>query len=328
MSYLEGIKSRLRKVEVVPESTSDKPPKTQSEINSTPADKKFFKDGVENNISYDFCWIKGKRPTMEDEHLACSLSVKESDEQITLFGIFDGHGTSAVSKAIALWLPKIFEKHLKQRDSDTTEKKISEEKKVEKMKELITDVFKEADANLLKVLTSEETCGGSTASVAIFTDKKVYCAHLGDSRTLIWDNSEEKKEIYNSTDHKPTNPIEAKRIEKAGGKVFYGRITTERNYGGLAVSRAFGDFQYKKLHDKDSNPESVSMEPEIEVFDLDKIGGICIMCDGVTDVLTNSEDIKKIYFEDGSEAKDLVMKAYEEGSLDNISAVFINKGNW
>merc|ERR1711941_8441 len=183
MSHLLEIKSRLKKVEV-PKSTS--PPLSQSEINSIPADKKFFKKGVVNNFSYDFCWIKGKRPTMEDEHLACSLSNEdeESEEQITLFGIFDGHGTSAVSKAIAEWLPRIFKKHLKTQP-------ISEE--------LIKTVFKEADANLLKVLTSEETCGGSTASVAIFTDKKVYCAHIGDSKTLIW--NKENNLIYDSRDH-------------------------------------------------------------------------------------------------------------------------------
>merc|ERR1711879_404093 len=134
--------------------------------------------------------------------------------------------------------------------------------------------------------------------------------------------------IYDSRDHKPNDPIEAKRIEKAGGRVFDGRITTDKGAGGLAVSRAFGDFQYKKIHDKDTRIESVSVIPEIEIFDLDDIGGICIMCDGVTDVLS-STDIGEVYFGEGLEAKDLVMKAYEGGSLDNISAVFISKlGFW
>lgn len=41
--------------------------------------------------------------------------------------------------------------------------------------------------------------------------------------------------------HKPSNPEERKRIESLGGTVVFGRL-----FGDLAVSRAFGDRDYKK----------------------------------------------------------------------------------
>ncbi len=43
---------------------------------------------------------------------------------------------------------------------------------------------------------------------------------------------------YETQDHKPTDDAERRRIQAAGGYVLNGRID-----GGLAVSRALGDFE-------------------------------------------------------------------------------------
>ncbi len=47
---------------------------------------------------------------------------------------------------------------------------------------------------------------------------------------------------YETIDHKPTDDTEYRRIAGAGGVVLSGRID-----GGLAVSRAFGDFECVSL---------------------------------------------------------------------------------
>ena len=44
-----------------------------------------------------------------------------------------------------------------------------------------------------------------------------------------------------SKDHKPEDTDELNRITKAGGTVTYGRVN-----GGLNLSRALGDLEYKK----------------------------------------------------------------------------------
>jgi protein phosphatase 2C family protein 2/3 len=44
-----------------------------------------------------------------------------------------------------------------------------------------------------------------------------------------------------SHDHKPTNTLEKMRIEKAGGYVEDNRVN-----GVIALSRAFGDLEYKQ----------------------------------------------------------------------------------
>ena len=47
---------------------------------------------------------------------------------------------------------------------------------------------------------------------------------------------------FGTADHKPVNPEERQRIENAGGMVLIQRIN-----GALAVSRALGDFDYKRV---------------------------------------------------------------------------------
>ena len=46
-----------------------------------------------------------------------------------------------------------------------------------------------------------------------------------------------------SEDHKPENPDENRRIYENGGFVRYRRVN-----GNLALSRAFGDFDFKRHH--------------------------------------------------------------------------------
>lgn len=64
------------------------------------------------------------------------------------------------------------------------------------------------------------------------------CANAGDSRTLLCSNG---KPYPMSTDHKPEDDIEYKRITEAGGFISEGRID-----GNLNLSRCIGDFEYKK----------------------------------------------------------------------------------
>ena len=63
-----------------------------------------------------------------------------------------------------------------------------------------------------------------------------------------------------STDHKPDDPSELKRIEKSGNFVEQGRIN-----GRLALSRALGDFEYKNNTALPKNKQAVTAFPDIVV---------------------------------------------------------------
>jgi len=283
-------------------------------VSSIPSDKNSKLKGNISGWDYDFTSIKGRRPTMEDSHLAVGIDSCD----LEIFAIFDGHGGNAVADKVIELLPKTVEKVVKQYLKDRPRRFTP------KLATLIPTIFKQTDQLLLKHLSAAETSSGATAAVIITHDSKIYCAHIGDSRIMLFSKFDEN--IYNSPDHKVRTPSEKYRIEKAGGYVANGRITTPGSFRGLNVARAFGDFQFKKRNEADQNPDSVSVVPYIEVFDEADVGGILVMCDGVTDVLED-ERIFEIYRDRKSGRRDLaeflVMDSFRNGSTDNISACFL-----
>ena len=62
---------------------------------------------------------------------------------------------------------------------------------------------------------------GCTANVALIHKNTLYCANAGDSRSVLCRSN---GPFDMSVDHKPDNPEEKARIEKAGGFVNDGRV--------------------------------------------------------------------------------------------------------
>jgi serine/threonine protein phosphatase PrpC len=66
-----------------------------------------------------------------------------------------------------------------------------------------------------------------------------------------------------STDHKPDDPEERKRIYNANGFVEDGRVN-----GMLALSRALGDFEYKNNPSFKPKDQAVTAHPDVKVVQL------------------------------------------------------------
>uniref|UniRef100_A0A0X3P3B1 protein-serine/threonine phosphatase n=1 Tax=Schistocephalus solidus TaxID=70667 RepID=A0A0X3P3B1_SCHSO len=126
--------------------------------------------------------------------------------------------------------------------------------------------------------------GGSTCIVLLVRDGHIYCANCGDSRAVI--SSLGVAEAF-STDHKPSLPRERSRILAAGGWISGGN----RVNGNLALSRALGDFTFKRNPQLSPVDQIISPEPEVTCRDTrpEEDEFIVMGCDGIWDVLTDQE---------------------------------------
>jgi protein phosphatase PTC2/3 len=98
--------------------------------------------------------------------------------------------------------------------------------------------FLECDTAMFNDEAIKEQMAGSTAITVLIRENKLYCANAGDSRAIACRNG---TLVTLSNDHKPNNPEEMDRIYNAGGWVEFNRVN-----GNLALSRALGDFLFKR----------------------------------------------------------------------------------
>jgi serine/threonine protein phosphatase PrpC len=194
-----------------------------------------------------FATIQGKRDHQEDRVFSTSFSFPhEGGGLVEIYGVLDGHGGHHASELLRTLLPTKF-KELILRKPD-----LFMRRGVQGDVSAIKKMFLEVDLELYR----REVKSGSTASIVIITPLFIYMVNLGDSRIQI-DSSEKLR--YETLDHKPSQEIERRRIIAAGGTVSSGRVD-----GILAVSRAFGDFDFKNLYSLHTHLHSkVGIEPLI-----------------------------------------------------------------
>ena len=131
------------------------------------------------------------------------------------------------------------------------------------------------------------TYAGSTAVFVVVRRSRLYVANVGDSRATLCTGDGLAVDL--TRDQKPTNEHERERIEGAGGWIANGRVN-----GVLAVSRAFGDIEYKTMKEtaweKPFKDDLISARPEIAIHHLKRSDHFMVVaCDGVFDVMTSQE---------------------------------------
>lgn len=166
-----------------------------------------------------------------------------------------------------------------------------------------------------------QDASGCTAVCALVSPTHIFIANCGDSRAVFFSATNLS---FVTEDHKPFNPTERKRIIDAGG------TATQRINGTLAVSRALGDFEFKKDVLRGPCEQLVSPEPEVTIIERDpKDEFLVLACDGIWDVMNNDDlcqfirhkliiepDLEKVC----SSVLDLCLN---KGSRDNMSIIIV-----
>ncbi|CBZ53852.1 putative protein phosphatase 2C [Neospora caninum Liverpool] len=154
----------------------------------------------------------------------------------------------------------------------------------------------------------------------------VTVANIGDSRAMLIDSDGGFTRL--SKDHKPNHPIETARIEKAGG--FVQDFDVPRVDGILALSRAFGDSDFKLNLNLSAEEQKVIAVPEVRKFYAKPGDLLLLACDG----LFEPNGMDWLYVRDltltelekaNGRLEDVVARlmdyAYDMGSQDNISVM-------
>lgn len=265
--------------------------------------------------------MNGYRSNMEDAHI---IYMKED---WGFFGVFDGHGGDECSAFVA----KLMRQKL---DADGCPKDDAAVKK------LILDVD--------QAFLDSEQSSGSTATMCIVHKptsaggrQKLRVINAGDSRVVlgrrdgtIVDGGGNVDGVLVTEqgltrDHKPSDPEEKERIYRCGGHVSAENGVARVN-GNLAVSRGFGDAEYKKTGGPDPEDRPVTADPELGHYDCDEADFLLLVCDGVSEGdFPNPEVVKFVadqlndHGDPGVAARAVCFKAVEKNSKDNITCMIV-----
>jgi len=259
--------------------------------------------------------INGWRTSMEDAH------VIHMRDDWAFFGVFDGHGGQACSAFVS----RRFHEELAQKGCPKDDSAV---------KQLVLGIDKE--------FMNSEQPSGSTGTMCIVHkpakagDRYVLrVINAGDSRVLlgrrdgtIVDGGGTDKGL--TIDHKPDHPSERERIERCGGTVEIKEGNVARVNGDLAVSRSFGDRDYKKTGGPGPEDRPVTADPELFRFECDETDFLLLVCDGVSEgSFPNPEVVKFVAdqlnagVDPGVVARLTCLKAIEKDSKDNITCMIV-----
>jgi protein phosphatase 2C family protein 2/3 len=220
--------------------------------------------------------MQGWRISMEDSHTAILDLLKATssgatngatpsdaaDQRMAFFGVYDGHGGHKVALFAGENIYNILTKQEKFKSGEYSQ--------------ALKDGFLATDSAILSDPKHEDEVSGCTACVGLITNDKIYIANAGDSRCVLGTKGRAKPL---SQDHKPQLESEKARIQAAGGFVDFGRVN-----GNLALSRAIGDFEFKKSADLSPEAQIVTAYPDVEVHTFTEDDEFMVLaCDGIWD---------------------------------------------
>lgn len=244
----------------------------------------YKKSSARQNLNFNVgsSCMQGWRREMEDDHVhildisnndmvKLQISTTPRERTYSYFAVFDGHSGKHTARYLA--------KNLHLRIINTPEFKngIIEQAIIKGVMNCDSKMLKDGIAN----------GSGSTGVFALLNETDLYVGNVGDSRIIASINGKAKPLSF---DHKPFEENEKRRIYKAGSFVRNNRVR-----GQLAVSRAFGDFEYKCNASISPRYQEVTAYPDIFKHKIEHNWEfIFLACDGIWDVLTNQQVVDMV----------------------------------
>ena len=208
------------------------------------------------------------------------------DGATLLLGVFDGHGPfgHCVSNYIHALLPKLISQNEQLHVNPMAVFPLT----FEKCQKSLEMHCEHPQAHFDCVIS------GSTASVVLIKEDRVYSAHVGDSRAIIGRllPSGKREALVLTPDHKPYLPEEKERVERCGGEVKklendipHRVFIRDKDYPGLAMSRSIGDLLCREI--------GVISTPTVTEHMLTEEDEFVLMCsDGVWEFIENEEAVE------------------------------------
>ncbi|KAH0573997.1 Protein phosphatase 2C [Spironucleus salmonicida] len=206
-------------------------------------------------LDFHFESIQGRRYSNED------AEVVQTQNNIQVAAIFDGHGGARVSKIAAQIYPSLVFTSIMSQGN-------------------VEDSIRQSIQFLESKVCSNRSLDeqGSTLSCVIIHEQQVYVNHVGDSRVILGMKSQS---IIATEDHSPDQKSEIERLKKIRGVFISREFGISRVQGVLSLSRAVGDNVLKQF--------GVICEPDVNVYPLDEISYILIACDGLFNIFSNDQ---------------------------------------
>ena len=251
---------------------------------------------------------------------------KENSVYEALYGVVDGHGGELVAECLFIDFPRLLVQHpLFNKD----------------IKQAILATCAEVDRRYVQQSYASLDQSGAVATFVLIRNNRMWCASVGDCRAVL--STSEGFAIALTHDHTLANSSERARVERTDAK-----ISRERIFGDLVVTRSFGDARHKPLTCK-----QVTGEPEFADAACDYIVAVpeittrliqpsdefvIIASDGLWDVFPSQSAVdyvrrqftsaqrtdKTIRTEDVALAtKKLIKEAQRRGSRDNCTVTIV-----
>ena len=241
-------------------------------------------------------------PLNNDEDFVSSFV----SENCKAYAVFDGHGGKHISRDLANGRGNFHP--LCKLICLNIEKNMENDNSIE---DIIKGSFMEMDINMKN---HNIGLGGSTATVSIIFQNRLYLAYVGDSSAMIFKND---NCVYQTDNHNYFNLIEKNRLDEK--KVEIKNVTTlltdskdrltisPAHYhlfkhfylqDELAMSRSFGHYgvkAYKKIDGKFVSDSALIVEPTIFSTELVPNMQVIMASDGLWDILENDLSVFRIY---------------------------------